>query len=144
MTPPQDDVSPCDKVYEYNPDSELLLVNEYQRGYPLQAAYQSSESSWSIYRGFSYLHARVILNVQEEIRLLEAQLEKLDMIHSCDDVTKKRLRSRRDDLEQGKADGEEGDSKRNTLLNKIRDKLLSYGKIPFHHQPVIGLTHVLR
>ncbi|KAF9694168.1 hypothetical protein EKO04_007775 [Ascochyta lentis] len=110
-------------------ETTTARLKDYSLGYPLQAAYQSSESSWSIYRGFSYLHARVILNMQEEIRLLEAQLEKLDMIHDCDDETKKRLRSRRDDLEQGKVAGEEGDSKRATLIGKIRDKLVCYDEL---------------
>jgi len=47
--------------------------------YPRLAAFQSSEASWSIYRGFSYLHARVILELQEELRALEQELDEIDI-----------------------------------------------------------------
>jgi hypothetical protein len=73
-------------------------VQEYPKGYPLQAAFQSSESSWSIYRAFNYLHARVILDLQDELRCLEEDLEEVDLESQGAD----RLRSRKDDLEYTK------------------------------------------
>lgn len=102
-------------------------MQNYPEGYPRQAAYHASESSWSIYRAFHYLHARVILDLQEEIRDLEKQLEVLDLCDSSDSDTELRVRSRRDDLLEGRED-DVGVSKRATLLEEIRGKLLNYGK----------------
>lgn len=104
-------------------------MQSYPEGYPRQAAYQASESSWSIYRAFHYLHARVILDLQEEIRDLEEQLGTFDLCDSSDDDTEPRVRSRRDDHVLGR-DDDEGMSKRATLLEKIRGKLINYGQRP--------------
>lgn len=97
-----------------------LAVQKYPIGYPLQAAFQSSESSWSIYRAFNYLHARVMLDLQEDLRGLESKLTKLDQVD-----LEKGIRSRRDDMKQVKEANTE--SERATLLEKIRVKLISYG-----------------
>ncbi|KAJ4986800.1 hypothetical protein SVAN01_07727 [Stagonosporopsis vannaccii] len=120
---------------KFTPEQVHMAINEtitiplqsYPEGYPRQAAYQASESSWSIYRAFHYLHARVILDLQEEIRDLEKQLEILDLCDSSDSDTELRVRSRRDDLREGR-DDDGGVSKRATLLEKIRGKLLDYGQ----------------
>lgn len=70
--------------------------DDYPRGYPLQAAFQSSEPSVSIYRGFGYLHSRVILELQEQLRELEECLKDLDEDHAfSNDFTENlRVRSR--------------------------------------------------
>ncbi|KAH6612117.1 hypothetical protein C7974DRAFT_419015 [Boeremia exigua] len=105
-----------------------IPLGEYPRGYPLQAAFQSSEPSWSIYRAFGYLHSRVILELQDELRELEKRLKDLDTIHSSDpdeDISD-RVRSRRSDLKQGRREGEKGGSRRASLVGMIRDKLLIY------------------
>ncbi|KAI4943807.1 hypothetical protein J4E86_009772 [Alternaria arbusti] len=97
--------------------TKTIPLQEYPTGYPLQAAFQSSESSWSIYRGFSYLHARVILDLQDELRCLEEDLEEVDLENEGED----RLRSRKDDLRFAKDQGIV--SPRASLLEKIRSKL---------------------
>lgn len=97
-------------------------MQEYPKGYPLQAAFQSSESSWSIYRGFSYLHARVILDLQDELRCLEEDLEEIDLENEGEN----RLRSRKDDLKYAKEKGVV--SPRACILDNIRSKLISYGR----------------
>jgi hypothetical protein len=97
-------------------------VQDYSKGYPLQAAFQSSESSWSIYRGFSYLHARVILDLQDELRCLEEDLDEIDLENEGEG----RLRSRKDDLKYAKEKGIV--SPRAHILDKIRSKLISYGQ----------------
>jgi hypothetical protein len=96
-------------------------VQKYPRGYPLQAAFQASESSWSIYRGFSYLHSRVILDMQDELRCLEEQLEEVDQDNEDED----RLGSRKDDLIHAREVGEE--SPRERLIEAIRSRLVKYG-----------------
>lgn len=98
------------------------LVQSYPIGYPLQAAFQASEPSWSIYRAFSYLHARVILDLQDELRCLEEDLEELDLENEGDN----RLRSRKDDLVY--AQKKKQSSPRAKLIDTIRTKLVDYGK----------------
>ena len=105
-------------------------MNSYPVGYPSQAAFQSSESSFSIYRSFDYLHSRVILDLQEEIRCLEEELSELDLTHGFhrDEKVRNRVRSRELDLEMGEND-EDGVSDRATLLDLICDKLVRYDEI---------------
>jgi hypothetical protein len=102
-----------------------FAVQKYPVGYPLQAAFQSSESSWSIYRGFSYLHSRVILELQDELRCLEKNLTDVDEM-DLENGDGKRLRSRINDLQQARR--EKTDSVRAQLINTIRGKLVNYGE----------------
>ncbi|EAT79898.1 hypothetical protein SNOG_12600 [Parastagonospora nodorum SN15] len=102
------------------------FIQDYPMGYPRQAAFQSSEPSWSIYRAFDYLHSRVILDLQEDLRSLETKLVSLDEI----DVERgdgNRVTSRKDDLERAREDNVE--SKRASLLSTIRGKLVSYDEL---------------
>jgi hypothetical protein len=89
----------------------------------IQAAFQSSESSWSIYRGFSYLHARVILQLQDELRCLEDKLVDLDEM-DLENSNRDHLMSRKDDLQQARR--EEKESVRAGLISTIQDKLVNY------------------
>jgi hypothetical protein len=102
-------------------------VEEYPNGYPQLAAFQSSESSFSIYRAFDYLHSRVILEIQDELRSLEDNLQSLD---DMDNTRKRRncLSSRDWDRRQAVRDNKT-ESDRATLLSTIRDKLISYDEI---------------
>jgi hypothetical protein len=54
------------------------LGGEVPLGYPRLAAFQSSESNFSLYRSFSYLHSRILLDLQDEIRSLEEELDQFD------------------------------------------------------------------
>lgn len=69
-------------------------------GYPQQAAFQSSgpKGNFSIHRSFDYLHARVILELQDEIRCLERYLANLDEKDSSSAESSRRLRSRASDM----------------------------------------------
>ncbi|KAF2824377.1 hypothetical protein CC86DRAFT_420901 [Ophiobolus disseminans] len=101
-------------------------VQKYPHGIPLQAAFQSSESSWSIYRGFSYLHSRVILELQDELRSLEKELTEADEM-DLENGDGERLRSRQSDLLQARR--ENMDSKRANLIGTIRNKLVFYDEL---------------
>jgi PAS domain-containing protein len=128
-------------------------VDEFPHGYPLQAAFQSSEPSFSIYRAFGYLHSRVILQLQDELRALEDTLAELDEDDHWSGG-QARLTSRDFDMEEARkaferkaaekantqSDGvaattQEDDevavplSERAALLNKIRLKLLEYDEM---------------
>lgn len=105
--------------------TKIHVVQKYPLGYPRQAAFQSSEPSWSIYRAFDYLHSRVILDLQDDLRCLEKKLVDLDEI-DLENGNESRVTSRKDDLEQAREKKEE--SKRANLLNTIRTKLVNYGE----------------
>jgi len=100
-----------------------IPLQKYPRGYPLQAAFQASESGWSIYRSFNYLHSRVILDLQDELRCLEENLEEIDQENS----QKQRVGSRKDDILHWRREKEE--SPRASIIETIRCKLVSYDEI---------------
>ena len=104
--------------------AKIIAVEAYPQGYPRQAAFQSSEPNWSIYRGFNYLHSRVILELQDELRCLEKGLTDMDMLDSKNG-NEKPLRSRSGDLVQAKR--AKTASKRAHIINEIRCKLVNYG-----------------
>jgi hypothetical protein len=125
-------VVPCKPRYvtcESKHPTNLNVVEEYPKGYPLLAAFQSSEPSFSIYRSFDYLHARVILNMQDELRVLEKRLGDLDNkdSNSLSEETNKCVRSRDSDDRRARAEGKP--SQRAALLSDICDKLCRYDEI---------------
>ncbi|KAH7064033.1 hypothetical protein BKA63DRAFT_177464 [Paraphoma chrysanthemicola] len=101
-------------------------LQDFPIGVPLQAAFQSSESSWSIYRGFSYLHSRVIIELQDELRCLEKKLTDADEM-DLENGDGKRIRSRESDLAY--AQREKTESMRAQLISTIRDKLINYDEL---------------
>jgi hypothetical protein len=108
--------------------TNVAEVQNYQRGYPLLAAFQSSESSFSIYRSFDYLHSRVVLDLQDELRELEEGLSKLDKQDYAQPGRRKCVTSRSSDLKVAKREGLTC-SGRSTLLDSIRKKLVNYDEI---------------
>jgi hypothetical protein len=94
-------------------------VNDFPRGYPLQAAFQSSEPSFSIYRTFGYLHARVILQLQDELRALEDALLELDADDKYSDDPRQRARvtSRDVDMEEARLAQERSNTQVNASNN---------------------------
>lgn len=90
-------------------------------GYPRLAAFLSSEQNFSIYRGFTYLHARVLLGLQDQIVALERELDKKDQLDKNNGF-EDRLQSRaRDEIEDTDT------RSRLRILNDIRSKLGEYG-----------------
>lgn len=79
-----------------------------------------------IYRRFGFLHARVLLQKQDELREMEKQLEAMDDNDSKGpEVNRLSLRSRvRDDTMKPT---EPGKPTRKELLGKVEAKLLEYG-----------------
>ena len=101
-----------------------VKVEKCPKGYPRLAAFHSSESGFSLYRGFSYLHSRVILDLQDELAALEKELDEKDD-YDCDtDDGKRRLRSRDVDKHEPADDGLRP---RGEILSDLRKKLLEYG-----------------
>ena len=99
-------------------------MEETPKGYSRLAAFLSSEHSFSIYRGFDYLHARVLLNLQDQIVTLERELDQKDAFDQENGLTGV-LQSRAKDIRQAKINSEE--RSRNQILEEIREKLVKYG-----------------
>lgn len=94
-------------------------------GYPRLAAFQSSEANFGLYRSFSYLHSRILLDLQDEITTLERELDELDEDDECD--APERLKSREIDEERTANDG--SNRTRRVILREIRQRLMEYGKV---------------
>ncbi|OCL11250.1 hypothetical protein AOQ84DRAFT_287629, partial [Glonium stellatum] len=101
-------------------------VEESPAGYSRLAAFESSEPSFSLYRGFGYLHSRVLLELQDEIRTLESELNDLDEM-DYENKNYRRLKSRTADIRDAKREGEK--RTRRTLIAEIREKLVRYDEI---------------
>jgi hypothetical protein len=98
-------------------------VENTPNGFPRLAAFQSSEANFGLYRSFSYLHSRILLDLQDEITSLEKELDELDW--DDHDENPDRLRSRIDDVA---AAAHEGNTRnRRVILREIRTKLMEYG-----------------
>jgi hypothetical protein len=75
-----------------------------------------------IYRRFGFLHARLLLQKQDELRLMEQELDEIDRRDACgEDATL--LQCREDDDARTAQDG----NTRKSLLSRIEDTLLKYG-----------------
>jgi hypothetical protein len=101
----------------------MASVDETPNGFPRLAAFQSSEANFSLYRSFSYLHSRVLLDLQDEITTLERELDDIDLDDHDEDPD--RLRSR--ELDVDKAADEGTARNRRVVLREIKDKLMEYG-----------------
>jgi hypothetical protein len=53
-------------------------VGQFRRGYPNLAAFTSSDEEFAIYRRFGYLQARLLLDKQDQLRVLEERLDHYD------------------------------------------------------------------
>ena len=82
-----------------------------------------SDENFMIYRRFGFLHSRVLLNKQDELRLLEERLDDLDKIDAKDSA--RCLQSRQKD--DARTDVEREHS-RQELLKKSEQILGQYGK----------------
>lgn len=53
-------------------------MKQFTRGYPNLAAFTNSDEDFAIYRRFGYLQARLLLDKQDQLRLLEEKLDRYD------------------------------------------------------------------
>jgi hypothetical protein len=95
-------------------------------GFPRLAAFQSSEANFSLYRSFSYLHSRILLDLQDEITCLEKELDEVDW--DDHDENPARLRSRETDVAAA-ANDEPGKRNRRVILKELRVKLMEYDEV---------------
>jgi hypothetical protein len=104
-------------------ETNTRILENCPNGFPRLAAFQSSEANFSLYRSFSYLHSRLLLDLQDEITCLEKELDEVDWDDEGDD----RLRSREIDVQ--KAEGEGDSRNRRQILAEIKTKLMEYDEI---------------
>ena len=95
-------------------------------GYPRQAAFADSDDSFMIYRRFGYIHSRLLLNKQDQLRELEASLRDMDLIDAGSEHGALCLKSRELDEER---EEHQGLGSRKALLEKIEQKTLQYGRL---------------
>lgn len=108
-------------------------------GYPRQAAFADSDDSFMIYRRFGYIHSRLLLNKQDELRELEANLHDMDLIDASSEEGALCLKSRELDEERNDI---QGLGPRRALLEKIEQKTLQYGMLEqysFHKTSYLNL-----
>ena len=96
------------------------------KGFPYVASYLDSDDSFMIYRRFGFLHARLLLNKQDELRALESDLRAVDRQDWNDASRRKYLKSRTKDNARELAANA---TSRKQLLETIEKKTLEYGEL---------------
>lgn len=88
-------------------------------GFPRLATFQASDPNFGLYRSYSYLHSRILLDYQDEITELEKELDNCDWDDFDEDPERPKARLAGPD--------EEGERTRRTVLREIKAKLMEYG-----------------
>ena len=100
-------------------------MEDFPEGYPRFSWFLSSDDSFMMYRGFSQLHSRVLLQKQDELRAMEKELRNHDHRDNADEGTRRYLHCRASD--QKRPAPARGRS-RSQLLWDIEAKLDEYTK----------------
>ena len=54
---------------------DVCIAHQFEKGYPNLATFTNSDEDFAVYRRFGYLQARLLLDKQDQLRLLEEQLD---------------------------------------------------------------------
>lgn len=125
------DVSDDTSVFKMG-GSESTRVRQLElcpKGYPRLAAFNASEQNFMLYRGFSCVHARLLLTLQSSIQSLESELDSMDRFHDGIESEKKRLRSLDVDSAACKDEKKDGDRSREDILEELRVKVCQYDEL---------------
>jgi hypothetical protein len=106
----------------------LITVEQCPNGYPRLAAFNASEQNFMLYRGFSCVHARLLLNMQAGIQMLEAELDSLDRDHLAFEEDT-RLQSYDVDIDACEKEKKEGTRTRDDILEDLRIKVSQYDEL---------------
>jgi len=104
-------------------------VERCEAGYPYLAAFLDSDENFMIYRRFGFIHARLLLQKQDELRLMEEELDRLDKRDLL--PNSKMLQCRMEDVER--QDGQEGGN-RQALLARMEETVLKYDALLLNAQ----------
>ena len=132
------------RLYGYSKGHDRMMallicfaVEECPLGYPRLAAFLSSDQNFMVYRGFDYLHSRVLLHHQNELAVLEQELDELDDMDqansSHDTGIGEATRLQSIAIDKRIAYQEKQDRSRQQILSDIRTKLLEYGPYYTRH-----------
>lgn len=107
-------------------------MDETPQGYSQIAAFQSSDPNFLQYRGFGYLHARLLSSLQFEVEVLERMLDGLDEYDKARGEKKKLKCKERDDVKSNyekmsAAFKSEFKKTRPQVLLELKTKLMEYG-----------------
>ena len=112
-------------------------LDDSPKGYPQLACFLSSDGSFSLYRGFSYLHSRVLLQLQDELAALEKELDDVDNADRVEGRTKN-LKARRYDEKNPRDEGS-GYRSRKEILDDIHKKILEYDEVLMKSRDVMAM-----
>ncbi|KAN0110989.1 hypothetical protein V8E51_007376 [Hyaloscypha variabilis] len=98
-------------------------------GYPYLATFMDSDENFMIYRRFGFIHARLLLQKQDELRIMEEELDRMDQ----QDLTSnaRAIQCRMEDIER--QDNQPG-AKRQALLARLEETVLRYDELLLNAQ----------
>lgn len=99
-----------------------------EEGYPYLATFLDSDENFMIYRRFGFIHARLLLQKQDELRIMEEELDQMDK----DDLSKnaKALQCRLEDVQRRDQKSET----RQALLARMETAVLRYDELLLNAQ----------
>jgi hypothetical protein len=106
----------------------MSLVERCEDGYPYLATFLDSDENFMIYRRFGFLHARLLLQKQDELRMMEEELDRMDHRDKLNNT--KALQCRMEDIERQDQVGET----RQALLSRMEDTILRYDELLLNAQ----------
>lgn len=103
-------------------------MDDKYRGYRSLSTFLDSDENFMLYRRFGYLHSRMLLRKQDELRKLEAELDEYDEEDANGTPQQQRLLMSRDSDEAADRKEPEGARTRTMILDEIEQKLHKYGQ----------------
>ncbi|KAF8853600.1 hypothetical protein BDZ45DRAFT_69975 [Acephala macrosclerotiorum] len=94
-----------------------------EEGYPYLATFLDSDENFMIYRRFGFIHARLLLQKQDELRIMEEELDRMDRRDKFQNT--KALQCRMEDVERQDQIGET----RQALLARMENTILRYDEL---------------
>lgn len=104
-----------------------MVVEDFPDGFPRVARFLDSDDSFGVYRRFGTVFSRLLLNKQDEVSKLEAELMAMDGMDNADDNGKRYLMSREMDVKRQAFPAVWGES-RPQLLGKLEEKISEYSE----------------
>lgn len=105
-----------------------------EQSYRSLATFLDSDENFMIYRRFGYLHSRMLLRKQDQLRKLEADLDDYDNEDASGEETAKRLLKSRDSDEAADKKADPEIRTRTQILSDIEKVLSEYGKASDHEK----------
>ena len=108
----------------------ILQVEDYPIGFPRLSCFLDSDDAFMVYRRFGIVFSRLLLNKQDEIQAMEAELLGMDLTDARDG-NQGYIMSRSEDVSRDKDSVPSSWSERRPqLLEKLEKKALEYGESP--------------